>query len=132
MGCNDILTAEYISKILGVSTVENDSIRKAAGFDGMLDLGNQGISTVKRNLFNADEIIRMSNEIQIVIIRGEKPFMCKKFDYSEYRMSKEMEEVEIEKYKTKVTIDKPIIEQEEKLPTFEEFIKVKRKEGVRC
>lgn len=132
MGCNDILTAEYISKILGVSTVENNSIRKAAGFDGMLDLGNQGIATVKRNLFNADEIIRMSNEIQIVIIRGEKPFLCKKFDYSEYRMAKEMEEIEIEKYKTKVTIDKPIIEQEEKLPTFEEFIQVKRKEGVRC
>ncbi len=127
MGCNDIQTAEYISKVLGISTVENNSIRKTAGFDGILDMGNEGIATIKRNLFNADEIIRMNNEIQIVILRGQKPFMCKKFDYSEYKISEEMEEIEIEKYKTKVTIDKPIIEQKEKLPTFEEFIRERRK-----
>lgn len=55
--------------------------------------------------------------------------MCKKFDYSEYWMSEEMEEIEIEEYREKIKIDKTIVEKEEKLPTFEEFIKVKRKEG---
>lgn len=30
MGCGDILTAEYISKYLGVSTVETNAIRKQA------------------------------------------------------------------------------------------------------
>lgn len=132
MGCNDILTAEYISRVLGVSSVQNNSIRKVAGFDGKLDFGNEAIATTKRNLLNADEILRMDNTEQIVIIRGQKPFKCKKFDYSEYWMSKEMEEIEIEKYRDKVTIDKPIIEKEEKLPTFEEFIQIKRKEEGEC
>lgn len=126
MGCNDILTAEYISKVLGVSTVENDSIRKQDGFDGLMDIGNIGLATTRRNLMNADEIMRMNNKIQIVIIRGEKPFICKKVDYSEYRMSNEMEEIEITKYKKQIVLNKEFIEDEIKLPTFEEFIKSRK------
>ena len=75
---------------------------------------------------NADEIIRMNNDLQIVILRGEKPLICKKFDYSEYWMAKKMEEIEIKKYKKKITIDETNIVPEEKLPTFEEFIQVKK------
>lgn len=132
MGCNDILTAEYISRLLGVSTVANNSIRKTAGFDGIMDIGNEGLATTSRNLMNADEILRMDNKLQIVIIRGQKPFICKKFDYSEYWMSKEMEEIEITKYKKPVTLDRKRVEKEiTKLPTFEEFIKSK-KEGTKC
>ena len=130
MGLNDILSAEYFSKVLGVSTVANNSIRKTAGFDGMMDMGNEGIATVSRNLMNADELLRLNNMIQIVIIRGQKAFKCKKFDYSEYRIANEMEEIEIAKYKKPITLErKNIKEEQEKLPTFEEFIKSKRKEG---
>ena len=113
-------------KCYGVSTVENNTIRKDAGFDGKLDLGNAGIATVARNLMNADEIIRMNNDLQIIILRGEKPLICKKFDYSEYWMSKKIEEIEIKKYKKKISLDNVKIMPEEKLPTFEEFIKVKK------
>lgn len=131
MGCNDILTAEYISKILGVATVENNSLRKTAGLDGQLDLGNEGLATTSRNLMNADEILRMDNNEQLVMIRGQRPFKCKKFDYSEYRIASEMEEIEIAKYKKEVTLGINTVEREEiKLPTFEEFIKSKRKEGI--
>lgn len=113
-------------KCFGVSTVQNQSIRKDAGFDGKLDLGNAGIATVARNLMNSDEIIRMNNDLEIIIIRGEEPLICKKFDYSEYWMSKEIEEIEIKKYKKKISLDNVKIMPEEKLPTFEEFIKVKK------
>ena len=113
-------------KCYGVSTVQNNSVRKDAGFDGRLDLGNAGIATVARNLMNADEIIRMNNDLQIVILRGEEPLICKKFDYSEYWMSKKIEEIEIKKYKKKISLDNVKIMPEEKLPTFEEFIKVKK------
>ena len=41
MGTNDLLTAEYISELLGVSTVGTNSIRKGAEFDGILDYGNE-------------------------------------------------------------------------------------------
>lgn len=130
MGLNDILSAEYFSKVLGVSTVANNSIRKTAGFDGMMDIGKEGIATVSRNLMNADELLRLDNMIQIVIIRGQKAFKCKKFDYSEYRIANEMEEIEIAKYKKPITLERKNIKEElEKLPTFEEFIKSKRKEG---
>lgn len=130
MGLNDILSAEYFSKVLGVSTVANNSIRKTAGFDGMMDMGNEGLATVSRNLMNADELLRLNNMIQIVIIRGQKAFKCKKFDYSEYRIANEMEEIEIAKYKKPITLERKNIKEEyEKLPTFEEFIKAKRKEG---
>ena len=130
MGLNDILSAEYFSKVLGVSTVANNSIRKTAGFDGMMDIGKEGIATVSRNLMNADELLRLDNMIQIVIIRGQKAFKCKKFDYSEYRIANEMEEIEIAKYKKPIILErKNIKEEHEKLPTFEEFIKSKRKEG---
>lgn len=132
MGCNDILTADYISKVLGVATVENNSIRKTAGFDGKLDLGNEGLATTSRNLMNADEILRMDNNEQVVIIRGQRPFRCKKFDYSEYRIASEMEDIEITKYKKPITLGMKKIEKEQqKLPTFEEFIKSKRKEGIK-
>ena len=68
--------------------------------------------------------------IQIVIIRGQKAFKCKKFDYSEYRMAEEMEEIEIAKYKKPIILERKNIKEElEKLPTFEEFVKSKRKEG---
>ena len=113
-------------KCYGVSTVENNTIRKDAGFDGKLDLGNAGIATVARNLMNADEIIRMNNDLQIIILRGEKPLICKKFDYSEYWMAEKIEEIEIKKYKKKISLDNVKIMPEERLPTFEEFIKVKK------
>lgn len=75
---------------------------------------------------NSDEIIRMNNDLEIIIIRGEEPLICKKFDYSGYWMSKEIEEIEIKKYKKKISLDNVKIMPEEKLPTFEEFIKVKK------
>ena len=78
MGCNDIQTAEYISKVLGVSTVENNSLRKEAGFDGKIEIGTENLSTTSRKLMNADEILRMDNDKQIEVIRGQKPFICKK------------------------------------------------------
>ena len=37
-----------------------------------------------------------------------------------------MEEIEIKKYKKKISLDNVKIMPEEKLPTFEEFIKVKK------
>lgn len=130
MGCNDILSADYISRVLGVATVENNSIRKTGGFDGKMDIGKEGIATTSRNLMNADEILRMDNKEQLVIIRGQRPFKCKKFDYSEYWMANEVEEIEITKYKEPVTLNiKDYQIEEEKLPTLEEFIKSKKKEG---
>lgn len=131
-GCNDMLSATYVSDLLGVSTVETSAIRKEAGFDGKLTLGKQNLSISKRNLSNPDEIIKQNNDELIVIVRGKKALKLKKFDYSNHYLSKEMEEIKIEEYKKKLEINKNFIqnnrkEEEVVLPTFEEFLRRKNK-----
>ena len=74
--------------------------------------------------------IRMNNDEQIVIIRGQKPFKCKKLRYWEYRLGKDINQISIENYKPKTTYKLVSIEEKEeiqKLPTFEEFLKGRRK-----
>lgn len=129
MGTNDLLSADYISRMLGVSTVESNSIRKEAAFDGELKYGMESTSLIKRNLQNSDEIIRMDNDEQIVILRGYKPFKCKKLRYWDYRLGKDLKQVAVESYIPKTK--KEIVsftedEKEEILPTFEEFLKKKK------
>lgn len=135
MGCNDIMTASYVSQLLGVATVETNSIRKENGFDGLLSYGivNNGISA--RNLSNSDEVIKFNNELLIIIIRGQKAFIANKYDYSEHELSKQMEEIVIEEYKEKLDINvfkkseflsNNKKEKSEVLPTFEEFLKRRR------
>lgn len=129
MGTNDLLSADYISRMLGVSTVESNSIRKEAAFDGELKFGMASTSLIKRNLQNSDEIIRMDNDEQIVIIRGYKPFRCKKLRYWEYRLGKDLKPVSVEEYNPTTRKEiKPIAKEEEEkqLPTFEQFLKKKK------
>lgn len=130
MGTNDLLTAEYISETLGVATVETSSIRKEAEFDGKLDYGSESVSLVKRNVLNKDEVMRMDNDEQIVIIRGYEAFKCKKLRYWDYRLGKNIKQVSIENYISKSTHKLVPIQDKkepEELPTFEEFLKGRRK-----
>lgn len=130
MGTNDLLTAEYISNTLGVASVGISTIRKDAAFDGILEYGVESTSSVKRNLLNPDEIMRMDNDEQIVIIRGQKPFKCKKIRYWENRLGKAIKQTSIEEYNPNITSKiKPIVEEkiQEELPTFEEFLKGRRR-----
>lgn len=75
---------------------------------------------------NEDEIMRLDNTEEIIIIRGYKPFKCKKLKYWEYRLGKNIKAESVEDYEP---INKykliPIEEREDevRLPTFEEFLK---------
>lgn len=116
--------------LCGIATVENTSYRKEAAFDGILDYGAESTSSVARNLMNKDEILRADNDEQIVIIRGYKAFKCKKLRYWEYRLGKQIKANSIEDYIPKnIKVLLPIEETKEpkKLPTFEEFLKGRRK-----
>lgn len=95
----DILTAEYITEFLGVATVETNAIKKAAGFDGNFTYGMENISTSKRNLMNPDELLKLDNKKEIVIVRGRKPFICNKYDYSKHSESGKLEDMTIEEQK---------------------------------
>ena len=75
--------------------------------------------------------MRMDNTEEIIIIRGYKPFKCKKLRYWEYRLGQNIEERSVENYEPINKYElKPLEENENedevRLPTFEEFLKGRR------
>ena len=98
LGCTDILTAEYISNLLGVATVENWSIRKDAGMDGNLKYGQKNIANIQRRLLNPDEVLRIPFSKMVVILRGNKPYMIDKMKFLEHNLAKDLKEESVNNY----------------------------------
>ena len=84
LGTTDTLTAEFFCDLVGVSTVQTESIRKEAGIEGEFEFGQKNISTLQRNLLNKDEILRISATKLLVILRGNKPLLLDKMIYTEH------------------------------------------------
>lgn len=61
----------------------------------------ENISTSKRNLMNPDELLKLDNNKQIVIVRGRKPFICNKYDYSKHKEATKMVDMTFEEQKEK-------------------------------
>lgn len=83
----------------GVSTIESQSVKKDVGIEGDLEFGQKNISTLKRNLLNADEILRIPYNELLVNIRGNKPLMLNKMIYTEHKLAKELKDVPVNNYK---------------------------------
>lgn len=98
LGTTDTLTAKYFCDLLGVSTAETQSVKKEAGLEGTLEFGQKNISTLKRNLLNPDEIIRIPSTELMVIIRGNKPLLLKKVIYTEHPLAKKLQDVSVLTY----------------------------------
>lgn len=103
LGATDIITAEFVSKLLGTATVNDVSLSKSAGFEGMMDFGKITNRTVKRNLMNPDEILRLPNEKEILILRGQRPLILDKMDYTKHRLSKFIKPIRVSDYKPEWT-----------------------------
>jgi len=103
--------------LLGVATAETQSIKKDAGIEGDLEFGQKNISSLKRNLLNADEILRLPHDKLIVNIRGNKPLLLDKMIYIEHPLSKKLKDVSVSNYKPNwndnnhVEVKQKIIEQ---------------------
>lgn len=98
LSCTDIMSAEYISKLLGVSTAESMSIRKDAGLEGELEYGQQNITNIQRSLLTADEVIRLPFNKLLVILRGNKPYIIEKMIYTEHSLAKDLRDISINEY----------------------------------
>lgn len=131
-GAADTLTAQYFSDLLGVATAETQSVRKEAGIEGSFEFGQKNISTLKRNLLNADEILRIPYNQLLVNIRGNKPLLLNKMVYTEHELAKKLKDVSISEYKpnwNKQEIPKKVIQtvpeqepkKQEKIEEFEEI-----------
>ena len=114
-----------------MSTAESQSIKKDVGIEGELEFGQKNISTLKRNLLNADEILRIPHNELLVNIRGNKPLMLNKMIYTEHKLAKQLKDVPVNSYKPnwntekvqeiKQKIEKDTIENKEESEEVEEI-----------
>ena len=126
-GITDVLTAQYFCDMMGVSTVETESIKKDAGLEGELQFGQKNISTLQSNLLNKDEILRISTTQLLGILRGNKPILLDKMMYKEHPLAKKLKDSSIFDYTPKWTKNLP-----EKIPTEEKNIEkpVKKRKKI--
>lgn len=102
MGATDTLTAEYFCSLMGVTTVETNSIRKSNSIEGDIgEYGQKNISTLKRNLLNSDEILRLPSMKMIAILRGHEPLLLDKVMYKEHPLAKLLKDSPINEYNPK-------------------------------
>ena len=85
LGTNSQKTAEYFSKSLGQTTikVENKSVSKDKDEDKKQGV-NISTSKQARDLMTVDEIRRMDNNKEILLVRGLKPIMANKYWYYKF------------------------------------------------
>ena len=107
LGTTDTLTAEFFFDLVGVSTVQTESIRKEAGIEGEFEFGQKNISTLQRNLLNKDEILRISATKLLVILRGNKPLLLDKMIYTEHPLANKLRDCSVTKYTPKWTKNLP-------------------------
>lgn len=103
LGTTDTLTAQFFCDLIGISTVQTESIRKEAGLEGEFEYGQKNISTLQRNLLNKDEILRISTTKLLAILRGNKPLLLDKMMYKEHPLAKKLKDSPISDYKPKWT-----------------------------
>lgn len=82
MGANDKETAEYFSDMIGKSTVEQHTHNRSDKIP--VDAGNISYRELARQLITPDEILRLPNKEQIILIRGTYPIRALKMDYMEH------------------------------------------------
>lgn len=61
----------------------------------------ENIATSRRNLMNPDELLKMDHNKAIVMVRGRKPFICNKYDYSEHSEADKLKDMTVEEQKEK-------------------------------
>lgn len=98
----DVLSAEYFCSLIGVSTVETTSIRKSNSIEGDIEeYGQKNITTLKRNLLNVDEILRIPSNKLLVNLRGNKPLLLDKMMYKEHPIANKLKDSSISEYNPK-------------------------------
>lgn len=108
LGTTDILTAQYFCDLIGVATAETTSIKKSNSIEGDIEeYGQKNISTLKRNLLNVDEILRIPSTKLLVNLRGNKPLLLDKMIYKDHPLSKKLKDSPISEYNPNWTKNLP-------------------------
>ena len=93
LGCNDPMTAAFISERTGLTTIEAVSESKHLHTWRFTDYTpdyKETSSVGKRQLMNPDEILRMPMDEALIILRARNVFKVKKFDFTKHPESKKL------------------------------------------
>jgi len=77
LGGNEQSTHKFVSELLGKETIDTNTYGKSTGHSGNYSTNYQNTG---RELLTPDEVRMLNNEDAILLIRGEKPIIDKKYD----------------------------------------------------
>jgi len=105
----DILTSQYFCNLIGVATVETTSVKKDNSIEGDIEqYGQKNVSSVKRNLLNADEILRIPSSKLLVILSGNEPLLLDKIFYKNHPLANKLKDCPVSDYTPNWTKNLPV------------------------
>ena len=90
-GCNDPMTAEFIAKKIGKTTIETTSISENISTQKNIISSksskqtSNSLAETDRDVLMPDEIQRLGNNVVLVFNAGEKPILCRRINYWEQK-----------------------------------------------
>lgn len=93
LGCTDLLTAEYFSDRIGVSSAEIEGTMRELNTMRITNYTasyRETNSLGRRQLMTPDEILRIKPDEELVFIRGQKVWKAHRFDYSKHTEYKKL------------------------------------------
>ena len=81
LGGNEKSTHQYVSELLGKSTIETNTYGKSTGHSGNYSTNYQNTG---RELMTPDEVRMLDNNLAILFIRGERPIIDRKYDITKH------------------------------------------------
>lgn len=102
LGGNESTSHEYISKSLGKETVD---VKTRGVTHGRNSSSSNNFQSVGRELLTPDEVRMIDNNYEVVIIRGERAVMDKKFALQKHRNIKFTEDGGAEPYEKREAAD---------------------------
>jgi type IV secretion system protein VirD4 len=98
MGCNDPISAEYVSERSGEVTIYADTVMKQQNIfmPSMLQPNyRHSEGAGRRKLLTPDEVLRMEPKNMLIMLRGQQILEIEKFDYTRNPESKKFKPVSI-------------------------------------
>ena len=111
LGCTDDVTAEYVSARSGEMSVEVKStmtVRKTMAVAQVIPQYRQTEGQGRRRLLTPDEVLRLSNDELLCIIRGHNILKLGKLDYTQHPIAKEIKRVSILDYQPSRFMDQAV------------------------
>ncbi len=81
LGGHEYSTLEYISNVLGITTI---TVKNSSRSRGRSASSSQSLNRTQRKLLNPDELGNIDNKMCVIKIRSLDPFMTPKYDYPKH------------------------------------------------